>query len=166
MKTQFKILVGLLFLLSLILTRGGLRASGESSMPVNKVPGSVESKARRLMNNLKKQGFQVERGYFKLYTNADCPTSFKEIGTCWGNNPAAPYVHFQYPPGRRSTSTLRQTQPMGSISMGILLLTGLTRVRRLSSWALCLHQRIILACRLTISRARAISIRTAIHTCI
>ncbi|MBP1694800.1 MAG: hypothetical protein H6Q37_2683 [Chloroflexi bacterium] len=98
MKTQFKILVGLLFLLSLILTRGGLRASGESSMPVNKVPGSVESKARRLMNNLKKQGFQVERGYFKLYTNADCPTSFKEIGTCWGNNPAAPYVQFAIPP--------------------------------------------------------------------
>jgi hypothetical protein len=98
MKTYFKILVCLLFLFALILTWGGLRTSGKSALPLNKVPGSVESKARRLMNNLTKQGFQVERGYIKLYTNEDCPTSFEEIGTCWGNNPAAPYVQFAIPP--------------------------------------------------------------------
>jgi len=92
MKTQIKILICILFLFSLFLTWGGLRASGKSPMPVNKVPGSVESKARRLMNDLKQQGFQVKRGYFKLYTNEDCPTSYEEIETCWGNNPAAPYV--------------------------------------------------------------------------
>lgn len=98
MKTYVKAMVCLLFLFSLILTGEDFRASGESTMPLNKVPGSVESKARRLMNDLKKQGFEVERGYFKLYTNEDCPTSYKEIGTCWGNNPAAPYVLFAVPP--------------------------------------------------------------------
>lgn len=98
MKIFVKTLVCLLFLFSLVLIRGDLRASGESPMPENKVPGSVESMTRRLMNNLEKQGLQVERGYFRLYTNEDCPTSFEEIGTCWGNNPAAPYVVFALPP--------------------------------------------------------------------
>jgi len=98
MKTVFKIFVCLLFLVTLFFTLGGLRASGQSAIPGNNVPGSVESKARRLVNNLEKQGFQVKRGYFKLYTNEDCPTSFEEIGTCWGNNPAAPYVQFALPP--------------------------------------------------------------------
>lgn len=97
MKTFVKGLVCIIFLFSLLLIMGELRASGDSPMPENKVPGSVESKARQLMNNLKKQGFQVERGYFKLYTNEDCPTTFEEIGTCWGNNPAAPYVQFAIP---------------------------------------------------------------------
>ncbi len=98
MKVHFKILVCILILFSLFLPWGGLRASGESPMPLNKVPGSVESEARRLMNNLKQQGFEVKRGYFKLYTNENCPASYEEIGTCWGNNPAAPYVQFALPP--------------------------------------------------------------------
>lgn len=98
MKTNFKLLIGLVFLFTLFLTWGSMQATGESAIPVNKVPGSVESTARRLTNTLKQQGFQVERGYFKLYTNEDCPTSFEEIGTCWGNNPAAPYALFGIPP--------------------------------------------------------------------
>jgi hypothetical protein len=98
MKAHFKVLIGVALIAMLWSSWGGRRASGESTLPLNKVPGAVESKARRLMNSLKKQGFQVQRGYFRLYTNADCPTSFAEIGTCWGNNPAAPYVQFAVPP--------------------------------------------------------------------
>jgi len=97
MKTFVKTLVCFLFLFTLVLLTEDIQASGESPMPENKVPGSVESVARKLMNSLNKQGFQVERGYFKLYTNEDCPTSFEEIGTCWGNNPAAPYVQIAIP---------------------------------------------------------------------
>lgn len=98
MKTYLKILVCLTVIGILFLTWGGLRASSQSSPPANKIPATVESKAVRLINTLKKQGFQVERGYFKLYTNADCPTSYAEIGNCWGNNPAAPYIQFAIPP--------------------------------------------------------------------
>ncbi len=39
-------------------------------MPENKVPGRVESKAHRLMHDLKKQGFEVCRGYFRLVTRS------------------------------------------------------------------------------------------------
>src|SRR3990172_2654316 len=98
MKTFVKILVCFIFLFSLVLVKGNFRASGDSPMPENKVPGSVESKAHKLINSLNKQGFEIERGYFRLYTNEDCPTSYEEIGTCWGNNPAAPYVQFSIPP--------------------------------------------------------------------
>jgi hypothetical protein len=58
----------------------------------NKVPGWVESTARRLANGLKQQGYQVARGYFKLYTQADCPSSYSVLRSCLGNNPAAPYI--------------------------------------------------------------------------
>ena len=97
MKFRPKILVFLTIVIILVLTLGELPVKSKSPMPENKVPGEVESVARRLMNNLKQQGFEVERGYFKLYTEADCPTSFQELGNCYGNNPAAPYVLFSVP---------------------------------------------------------------------
>jgi hypothetical protein len=67
-------------------------ASPNSAMSQNHVPGQVESTARRLANGLRQQGYEVRRGYFKLYTQADCPASYEVLRTCLGNNPAAPYV--------------------------------------------------------------------------
>lgn len=51
-------------------------ASADSPLPENKVPGWVESTARRLANGFKQQGYEVARGYFKLYTQDDCPFSY------------------------------------------------------------------------------------------
>jgi hypothetical protein len=67
-------------------------ASADSPMPQNQVPGWVESKARRLANGFRQQGYEVARGYFKLYTQEDCPYSYEVLHSCLGNNPAAPYV--------------------------------------------------------------------------
>jgi hypothetical protein len=67
-------------------------------MPENKVPGQVESTARRLMHQLDKKGYEVMRGYFKLYTIDDCDVSFDVMHTCYGNNPAAPYALPVVPP--------------------------------------------------------------------
>jgi hypothetical protein len=67
-------------------------------MPENKVPGSIESTARRLANNLTHDGYEVARGYFKLYTKDDCGASYAAVGSCFGNNPAAPYVTMALPP--------------------------------------------------------------------
>lgn len=64
----------------------------------NTVPGTVESTARRLANHLKRSGYDVSRGYFKLYTTADCERSYQVMRTCYGNNPAAPYVLPVVPP--------------------------------------------------------------------
>jgi hypothetical protein len=73
-------------------------AFGDSTVAENNVPGQVESKARHLMQDLKKQGFEVTRGYFKLYTIDDCQYTFERMGMCYGNNPAAPYVTFAVQP--------------------------------------------------------------------
>ena len=61
-----------------------------SVMPENKVPGSVESTARRLAHQLEAQGYTVARGYVKLYTAADCDWSYAIMHTCYSSNPAAP----------------------------------------------------------------------------
>ena len=98
MNTFFKILASLLVVMGNVLAWGGYPTNNENPLPKNKVPGSVESKARRLMHSLKKDGFEVERGYFRLYTEKDCPKSFIEMSTCYGNNPAAPYITFSVPP--------------------------------------------------------------------
>ncbi len=92
MITDRKTLFRLLFVLMIIVGIGVSPAIGDSIMPENKVSGQVESKARRLMHDLKKQGFEVSRGYFKLWTQEDCPYTAEKMGTCYANNPAAPYV--------------------------------------------------------------------------
>lgn len=85
-------LIRLLLIFVFFFGPGVTLAIGDSIMPENKVPGQVESKARRLMHDLKKEGFEVSRGYFKLWTVEDCQYTFDKMGTCYGNNPAAPYV--------------------------------------------------------------------------
>jgi len=82
----------LLFVVAISLILGAAPASGGSVLPQNKVPGSVESKARRLVHELEKDGYEVSRGYFRLYTLDDCPYSWATMESCYGNNPAAPYV--------------------------------------------------------------------------
>lgn len=41
---------------------------------------------------LKKDGFEIAQGYFQLWKIEDCPKSFEVMGTCYFNNPTAPYV--------------------------------------------------------------------------
>ena len=92
MTTPRKILVCLQLIVLLLMVGGTAPASADSAMPENKVPGWVESTARRLANGLEQQGYEVARGYFKLYTQDDCPYSYEVLHSCLGNNPAAPYV--------------------------------------------------------------------------
>ncbi len=73
-------------------------SSDSGTGPKNNVPASVELDAQRLTNELRAQGFEVSRGYFKLWTINDCGYTFDRMGMCYGNNPAAPYVIFSVPP--------------------------------------------------------------------
>lgn len=85
-------LLSLLIALAIVFPALLTPASADSPMPQNHVPGWVESTARRLANGLRQQGYEVARGYFKLYTQDDCPYSYQVLHSCLGNNPAAPYV--------------------------------------------------------------------------
>lgn len=74
----------------LFATGGSTRA--DSIMHENKIPPEIESQAGDLMHDFRKKGFEVSRGYFKLWTVNDCDYTMKKVGVCYGNNPAAPYV--------------------------------------------------------------------------
>jgi len=45
-----------------------------------------------LVNQLRSQGMEVSVGYPRMYTQADCVDTYPAFGSCYGNNPAAPYV--------------------------------------------------------------------------
>lgn len=72
----------------------GCSSDGGTAIPTNNVPDSIEQQAQLLIIHLKAQGYDVSRGYFKLYTQDDCPYSYEQMKTCYGNNPAAPYVMY------------------------------------------------------------------------
>jgi len=97
MKSKLMSLVCLLSA-SALLFAAAASARGDSIMPENKVPGTVESKVRPLMDHLKMQGFKVSRGYFKLWTIDDCAYTIDLLGSCLANNPAAPYISSAVPP--------------------------------------------------------------------
>lgn len=73
-------------------------AVSQNVMSINKVPGQIESKAQRLTHALQKQGFEVNRGYFKMWGVEQCQYTFDIVGLCFGNNPAAPYITLAAPP--------------------------------------------------------------------
>ncbi|HTU00600.1 MAG TPA: hypothetical protein VMG58_02245, partial [Candidatus Sulfotelmatobacter sp.] len=66
--------------------------------PINNVPAFVEQDAQRLTDDLTAQGFEVTRGYFKLFSDEDCVLSYQTMKSCYANNPAAPYILFAVPP--------------------------------------------------------------------
>jgi hypothetical protein len=67
-------------------------ALSQSVRSLNKVPGRIESTAQRLTHKLQKQGYEVARGYFRVYRKQDCDYSYAIMKTCYANNPAAPYI--------------------------------------------------------------------------
>ena len=64
----------------------------------NKVPAPIERHRLLVHEELSSRGFAVASGYFRLYTREDCQYSYPVMHTCYGNNPAAPYVTFAVPP--------------------------------------------------------------------
>lgn len=92
MITRHKFNLCMQLVIAFLLIGGTVPASADSTISENKVPADVESTARRLMHDLKKDGYEVARGYFKLYTKSDCPYTYEVLKSCLGNNPAAPYV--------------------------------------------------------------------------
>jgi hypothetical protein len=90
--TRRKVVLCLQFAAVFLMLWGAAPASAGPAVPKNKVPGKVESLARGLTHDLEKQGYEVARGYFKLYLQSDCPYSYEVLKSCLGNNPAAPYV--------------------------------------------------------------------------
>ncbi|NLX53088.1 MAG: hypothetical protein GXY72_13415 [Deltaproteobacteria bacterium] len=58
----------------------------------NKNIETVGINVYQLTAELKKNGFEVAQGYFQMWRIEDCPKFFDVMGTCYFNNPTAPYV--------------------------------------------------------------------------
>ncbi|MFH1875134.1 MAG: hypothetical protein ABH859_08160 [Pseudomonadota bacterium] len=80
------------FCIFVFLFCNGCSSGGGTAVPTNNVPDSIEQQAQLLSIYLKSQGYEVSQGYFKLYTQDDCPYSYALMQSCYGNNPAAPYI--------------------------------------------------------------------------
>ena len=81
-----------LALLVLLLVCGAPSASADRAMPENKAPAEVGINTDEFVGLLDKRGFEVGQGDFVLWGIEQCPGSYELIGTCYFNNPAAPYV--------------------------------------------------------------------------
>ena len=84
------------FCFFLILMAAAVWSTDCSAAPKNRadVPSVNERTTDRVIEALASRGFEVSRGYFRLYTMNDCQDSFPVMHSCYGNNPAAPYVTF------------------------------------------------------------------------
>jgi hypothetical protein len=92
MQTRPVLLFFLILLLAAAPVWGAAPASADAGVPQNNVPIRVENAVSRLTTQLSKAGFEVSRGYFKLYEIEDCPYSLLVMNSCAYNNPAAPYI--------------------------------------------------------------------------
>lgn len=71
---------------------GAIPASAGSVLPREKAPDEVGISVDQFVADLEERGFEVAQGGFQLWRIEDCPQSFAVMGTCYFNNPAAPYV--------------------------------------------------------------------------
>lgn len=85
-----------LFSFFLVLLAAAGSASDCHAAPQNQrpLPVSIEHNIDLVIDELTQRGFEVTQGYFRLYTLDDCKVSFEVMQSCYGNNPAAPYVTF------------------------------------------------------------------------
>jgi len=116
MSIRDKILVLLFFVISFLIVAGC--SSDDSSAPKNNVPAYTEQQAQHLITDLTAQGYEVTRGYFKLYTQDDCTYSYEMMKSCYGNNPAAPYIMFAVRPWPEEFVDPATKLAFGSLSQG------------------------------------------------
>ena len=90
-QTRFRLFCFILFLM----VATGWSSNGGAA-PKNKayLPSKTDKIVDQVIEALELQGLEVSRGYFRLYTLDDCEVSFEVMQSCYGNNPAAPYVTF------------------------------------------------------------------------
>jgi len=92
MITLRSILVRSLFVLALVCVGSPPAPSSARVALENQASEEVDDLAVRLTAGLEKRGFEVGQGYFHIWGIEQCPESFTQMGTCYFNNPAAPYV--------------------------------------------------------------------------
>jgi hypothetical protein len=58
----------------------------------NRLSESLEQKVQLVRADLESRGYEVARGYWRLWGAEDCKAPIQAVGFCYGNNPTAPYM--------------------------------------------------------------------------
>jgi hypothetical protein len=91
MRFKWMPLFYVLVILALIPARWAYAASA-AKISEQKMPPVVDERAQGFTKAVKRAGFEIRAGYFKQYLIGDCDYSYQVMGSCFLNNPAAPYV--------------------------------------------------------------------------
>ncbi len=92
MKTKLVRLFCLIFIPGLVGLWGASTTAAANVSAVKNAFSEVAVSVDHFKAQLEKRGFEVAEGGFQLWSIEDCPGSFDVMGTCYFNNPAAPYV--------------------------------------------------------------------------
>ena len=92
MITRRIVLAGVLLVLAVALVAMGSAASFDRLAKAGKPPVAGGVTVDQITARLQQRGFEVATGDFQLWGIEDCLPSFELMGTCYFNNPTAPYV--------------------------------------------------------------------------
>ena len=85
-------IVGLSLLVTVMLLITGLSAAANSTLPKGIKNETLNKTESQIKNSLKQRDLQVQEGYFQMWGGDECLATFELMGSCFFNNPAAPYV--------------------------------------------------------------------------
>lgn len=106
------------FFLVLMVATGWSSNCGAKPKNQADLPSSIEQTTDCVIEALTSRGFEVSRGYFRLYTQDDCEISFPVMRSCYGNNPAAPYVTFAVEPWPEEFLDQATENAIGQVRVG------------------------------------------------
>ncbi len=90
MKRELAVCLSLIVAVMLLAT--GLPAAADSTPLVNIKNKMLDETTVDITNSLKQLDLEVREGYFKMWGADECLPTFELMGSCFFNNPAAPYV--------------------------------------------------------------------------
>lgn len=87
-----EILNRLSLLVILMLLVIGLSGTADATTSANTKDETLDETAAHIKNSLKLLDLEVQEGYFQLWGADECLPTYMLMGTCYFNNPAAPYI--------------------------------------------------------------------------
>ncbi|HEY9122284.1 MAG TPA: hypothetical protein VIM80_04730, partial [Brevefilum sp.] len=87
-----KLIERLVLLVTVILLAAVLPASADSPPPSNIKNETLDDTADQITNIFRMLDLEVQEGYFQMWGGDECLATFDLMGSCFFNNPAAPYV--------------------------------------------------------------------------
>ena len=89
---KIELLVRLSLLVAVMLLATGLPAASDPTPPANIKNETLDETAAHITNSLRQLDLEVREGYFQMWGADECLPTYELMGSCFFNNPAAPYI--------------------------------------------------------------------------